>query len=156
MLRLWSDALATPIWDGPSVWLHGDLHPGNLLVHAGRLSGVVDFGDITAGDPATDLSVAWMLLPRSADDAFRGAYAARSGRSLDDATWRRARGWALALSVAFVGHSVDNPMIAGIGRRTLHAVLADTAQADTAQPETARADASQPHTTPSPVDRLPQ
>ena len=146
VLRLWSDSLETPVWDGPPVWLHGDLHPGNLLVHEGRLSGVVDFGDITAGDPATDLSVAWMLLPRNADDAFRGAYAARSGRSVDDATWRRAWGWALALSVVFVGHSVDNPMIACIGRRTLQAVLADTAQAD----------ASRPNTTPSPVDRLPQ
>ena len=45
-----------------AVWIHGDLHPGNLLVRDGRLSGVLDFGDVTAGDPATDLSVGWMLL----------------------------------------------------------------------------------------------
>ena len=61
--RAWRAALATPAWGGAPVWVHGDLHPANILVRRGRISGVIDFGDITAGDPATDLSVAWMLLP---------------------------------------------------------------------------------------------
>jgi hypothetical protein len=39
-------------------------------------------------------------------------------------TWARARGWALSLALAFLAHSADNPMMAGIGRRTLAAVLA--------------------------------
>ena len=47
--------------DGPPLWLHGDLHPANVLVHEGRISAVIDFGDITSGDPATDLSVVWMM-----------------------------------------------------------------------------------------------
>ena len=38
--------------------------------------------------------------------------------------WARARGWALALSLAFLAHSADNPLIAGIGQRTLEAVVA--------------------------------
>ena len=42
--------------------LHGDLHPANVLVNDGQVSGVIDFGDITAGDPASDLSVAWKRL----------------------------------------------------------------------------------------------
>jgi aminoglycoside phosphotransferase (APT) family kinase protein len=50
-------------WDGPPIWLHGDLHPFNLVVNQGRLSAVIDFGDLCAGDPATDLAVAWMLFP---------------------------------------------------------------------------------------------
>lgn len=29
---IWDDALAAPAWDGPPVWLHADLIPGNLLV----------------------------------------------------------------------------------------------------------------------------
>ena len=33
------------------VWLHGDRHPANLLVDRGRISGVIDFGDIAASDP---------------------------------------------------------------------------------------------------------
>lgn len=123
MTRVWRAALATPVWDGAPVWIHGDLHPANILVHRGRISGVIDFGDITAGDPATDLSTAWMLLPADCHAAFRDAYHAASGRAADGDTWARARGWALALSLAFLANSADNPLIAAIGRRTMDAVL---------------------------------
>ena len=102
---------------------HGDLHPANILVHRGRISGVIDFGDITAGDPAADLSVAWMLPPADCRGAFRDAYRAASGHADSDDTWARARGWALALSLAFLAHSADNPLIAAIGHRTIGAVL---------------------------------
>jgi aminoglycoside phosphotransferase (APT) family kinase protein len=129
VLRVWEDAIAAPAYDGPPVWLHGDLHPANILVHDGRVSGVIDFGDITSGDPAADLSVAWMLLPARWHGAFREAYqAARGGTgsagSLDDALWRRARGWALNFAIMFLAHSADNPQLLGIGRRTLRSVLA--------------------------------
>jgi len=118
--RMWDAVVATPRWDGPPVWLHGDLHPANILVDRGRISGVIDFGDITSGDPAADLSVAWMFLPARYHDAFRAA----SEHGADDETWARARGWALALSLAFLAHSADNPLIAGIGQRTIETVLA--------------------------------
>ena len=124
VLAAWSSALDTPVWDGPPVWLHGDLHPANILVHEGRISGVIDFGDVTSGDPATDLAVAWMLLPADCHGSFRSTYAAHCAWGGDSATWARARGWALALSIAFVGHSADNPLMARIGRRALEAVLA--------------------------------
>jgi aminoglycoside phosphotransferase (APT) family kinase protein len=39
---LWKRALANP-FAGPPVWLHGDLHPGNLLVRDGRLAAVIDW-----------------------------------------------------------------------------------------------------------------
>ncbi|MBO0771048.1 MAG: phosphotransferase, partial [Actinobacteria bacterium] len=126
VMRIWQSALAAPRWDGPGVWVHGDLHPANILVHRGRISGVIDFGDLTAGDPAGDLSVAWLLLPAGCRDAFRGAYAEAGGAGADDASWARARGWALALSVVFLAHSADNPLLAGIGRRGLAAVLTGT------------------------------
>jgi aminoglycoside phosphotransferase (APT) family kinase protein len=122
-VRAWQAALATPAWGGAPVWLHGDLHPANILVHRGRVSGVIDFGDITTGDPAADLSVAWMLLPADCRSAFRDAYHAAGGPADSDDTWARARGWALALSLAFLAHSADNPLIAAIGRRTIGAVL---------------------------------
>ncbi len=73
VLRAWDAALAAPGYDGPPVWLHGDLHPANILVNDGQVSGVIDFGDITAGDPAGDLSVAWMLLPLGCHDSFWSA-----------------------------------------------------------------------------------
>jgi aminoglycoside phosphotransferase (APT) family kinase protein len=94
------------------------------LVHGGRISGVIDFGDLTSGDPAADLSVAWMLLPAECHDAFRMAYQAAGGYAEGDEIWVRARGWALVLSLAFLAHSADNPQMAEIGHRTITAVLA--------------------------------
>ena len=117
VLRAWVAALTAPGYDGPPVWLHGDLHPANILVNDGQVSGVIDFGDITAGDPASDLSVAWMLLPLSCHGIFWSAYQA------DDALRARARGWALNLAVVFLAHSEDNPVLRHVGRRTLSAVL---------------------------------
>ena len=108
VLDLWERILATPPWSGPPVWIHGDLHPGNLMVSDGRLSAVIDFGDLTAGDPATDLSACWMLLPSpAARSTFR---AVRDGESdsIDDDTWVRARGWALALGLAYLASSRDD------------------------------------------------
>jgi aminoglycoside phosphotransferase (APT) family kinase protein len=117
--RAWSEALAAPAYDGPPLWLHGDLHPANILVSGRLVSGVIDFGDITAGDLASDLSVAWMLLPLEWHDAFRAAYGGIAGD-----LWLRARGWALALGVVFLARSADNPQLSDVGRHTVAAVLA--------------------------------
>jgi aminoglycoside phosphotransferase (APT) family kinase protein len=118
-LRVWSAAVAAPRHSGEPVWVHGDLHPGNILVDEGQVSGVIDFGDLTAGDPATDLSVAWMLLPLPAHEAFFSA----SGAAYDAALRARARGWALALGLVFLTFSADNPRMLAIGKRTLRRVL---------------------------------
>ena len=59
--RVWHRAAAAPRWPAPEVWIHGDLHPGNILVGKRGISAVIDFGDLAAGDPATDWAVAWML-----------------------------------------------------------------------------------------------
>ncbi|MEY2447646.1 MAG: hypothetical protein QOH79_1122 [Acidimicrobiaceae bacterium] len=120
VVRCWSELAATRPWSGPPLWLHGDLHPANVLVDNGRLSAVIDFGDITVGDPATDLAVAWMLLPVEARPAFRAAAGA-----IDDDTWARSRGWALSLGLAYLANSADNPMFARLGEGVLHQVLGD-------------------------------
>jgi aminoglycoside phosphotransferase (APT) family kinase protein len=124
VLRVWEAALAAPGYDGPPVWLHGDLHPANLLVNDGQVSGVIDFGDITAGDPASDLSVAWMLLPLDRHAGFWSAYQAAGGQA-DDALRTRARGWALNFAIVFLAHSEDHPVLLHVGRRTLSTVLED-------------------------------
>lgn len=123
VLRAWEAAATAPAWDGAPVWLHGDLHPANILVSEGRVSAIIDFGDLTAGDPAGDLSVAWMLLPPGSHGAFRDAYEAANGHGADAGTWSRARGWAVVLSVSFLANSADNPMMARISERTISAVL---------------------------------
>lgn len=119
-LAFWEDALEAPRHAGPPVWLHGDLHPGNVIIEVGRISGVVDFGDITAGDPATDLSSAWTLFGGVHRQLFETGYG-----GIDDTTWRRARGWALSLGLAYLASSADNPVMGVIGKRTLGAVLRD-------------------------------
>lgn len=119
-LSLWNTAISEPPYEGPPVWIHGDLHPANLLTIDGRLSGVVDFGDITSGDPATDLAVAWMLLPAGDRTRFRDAYG-----GADDDAWTRARAWALSLALAMLFNSADNEEMESIGRTTLSSVLED-------------------------------
>ena len=56
--------------------------------------GVLDFSAMGVGDPASDLRVAWNLLPPAARAVFRHRVAA------DDATWARARGWVLLQALA--------------------------------------------------------
>jgi len=124
VLAAWDAALAVPVWDGAPVWLHGDPHPANILVRDGRVSGVLDFGDITAGDPACDLSLAWMLLPASCHGLFRAAYVEAGNGPIAEATWARGRGWALNLAIVFLAWSADNPRLHAVGQRTLAAVLA--------------------------------
>jgi aminoglycoside phosphotransferase (APT) family kinase protein len=58
----WDAALQAPAWDGPPVWIHGDLQSGNLLAVQGRLNAVIDFGCLGVGDPACDVMAAWIFL----------------------------------------------------------------------------------------------
>ena len=118
VLRVWAELQATPAWGGPPLWLHGDLHPSNMLTLDGRLSAVIDFGDLCAGDPATDLAVAWMMFAAPERTLFR------SLAGIDDDTWRRAGGWALNLSLAYLTGD-DSTSMPAIGRHTLAAVLTE-------------------------------
>jgi aminoglycoside phosphotransferase (APT) family kinase protein len=116
----WEAALQAPVWDGPPVWTHGDLLPGNLLVHGGRISAVIDFGCLGIGDPACDLIVAWALLSARTRAIFRDALA------VDEATWARGRGWALSIGLIALPYYQDtNPVFAATARRTIAEVLAD-------------------------------
>lgn len=118
----WSDALEVEPWSGPPVWLHGDLHPMNIIGRAGQLSAVIDFGDLTAGDPATDLMVAWYLFDPARREVFRKAVGA-TGNPLDDATWERGRGWAITHAAAILANSDDNPEMRAVGLRALCRVI---------------------------------
>ncbi|MCM3687083.1 aminoglycoside phosphotransferase family protein [Kocuria rosea] len=82
-------------WGRPPVWLHGDPHPWNLVQRQGRLAGVVDFGDVCGGDPASDLATAWLTLDGPQRAAFRAVVDATG--TYDDAVWARAAAWAALL-----------------------------------------------------------
>jgi aminoglycoside phosphotransferase (APT) family kinase protein len=118
VLGVWDDLRSTPTWAGPPLWLHGDLHPSNMLTHQGDLSAIIDFGDITSGDRATDLALAWMMFDVREREVFREAAA------IDDHTWRRAAGWALNLALAYLTGD-DTTSMPAIGRTTLSAVLTE-------------------------------
>ncbi|MFK3669849.1 aminoglycoside phosphotransferase family protein [Leifsonia aquatica] len=113
---IWERATASR-WEAAPVWFHGDVAEGNLLVDSGRLSAVIDFGTSGVGDPACDLVPAWTMFDEAARTAFRDAVA------LDDATWARARGWALWKAAITLR---DRPADVG-SRTTLRRLLADPA-----------------------------
>jgi aminoglycoside phosphotransferase (APT) family kinase protein len=107
VVEVWERALAAPIWEGPPVWHHGDLDGRNWLVRDGRITGVIDWGAMGVGDPACDVMVAWKLHSSVARDAFRDAL------PTDDATWERARGWAVSQAVAALAYYTpeNNPAL---------------------------------------------
>jgi aminoglycoside phosphotransferase (APT) family kinase protein len=116
----WEAALRTPVWSGPSVWVHGDLAPGNLLLRNGRLAAVIDLGGVGVGDPACDLMPAWNLLPPDARGVFRTAL------EVDDATWDRGRGWALTVALLQLPYYKDtNPTLAASSRHVIREVLTE-------------------------------
>ncbi len=101
------------------MWFHGDFHTGNLLTRGGRLSAVIDFGELGVGDPARDLTVAFTLMSAGSRAAFRSALGA------DDATWLRGRGWALATGLnAYTSYAAHNPRVAAQTTRQITAALA--------------------------------
>jgi aminoglycoside phosphotransferase (APT) family kinase protein len=66
--------------------VHGDFHVRHVLVEDGRVSGVIDWGDVCVGDPSIDLQFAWSLLPAERRAAFLDAYG-----PVDEETRLRAR-----------------------------------------------------------------
>ena len=108
-------ALQAPIDETPR-WLHGDLHPKNLLVHDGHLAGVVDWGDLTVGDRATDLASAWLAFDGVVP---RGFWQAAGDPS--EATLSRAQGWAAVFGAILldVGLAEGDAHFERIGRTTL-------------------------------------
>jgi aminoglycoside phosphotransferase (APT) family kinase protein len=122
LLEVWERASVAPEWSEQPLWLHGDLHPANVVLGAdGRLAGVVDFGDLCSGDPATDLATGWLMFDAVGRRRFREELDAC--RPVDAATWDRARGWAVSMGSALVASSDDAPEFLALGRETLEAVL---------------------------------
>jgi aminoglycoside phosphotransferase (APT) family kinase protein len=117
----WNKALNAPI-DVQATWLHGDLHARNVLVENGVIVGIIDWGDITSGDIATDIASIWMLFgEQNARQQAIAEYA-----NISDATLQRAKGWAIIFGVLLLDTGlVDNPRHAVMGEKTLRRVSED-------------------------------
>ncbi|GAA3820650.1 aminoglycoside phosphotransferase family protein [Cellulomonas soli] len=121
LLARWDALVGSPVWQGPALWLHGDPHPANLLVADGHLRAVLDFGDVTAGDPASDLSTAWLTFDETGREAFRARVTAGAG--WDEAMWLRAEAWAVAMAAVMLAHPEDHPLLAEVGRHAVSQIL---------------------------------
>ena len=116
--RIWEAALSAP-YDAPATWLHGDLHPRNVLVEHEVITGIIDWGDITAGDRATDLAAIWMLFT---DPSVRESALAAYG-SVSDATICRTLGWVIIYGAVLLDTGlVDSPRNAALGRMILQSL----------------------------------
>lgn len=107
----------TPPHVGRPRLVHGDLYARHLLLDdEQRLCGVIDWGDVHAGDPALDLSIAYAFVPPAA----RAGFFARYGE-VDDDTHARARFRALWYGACLVeyGRSSDDDAIAKAGEIAL-------------------------------------
>ena len=94
-------------------WIHGDLHPQNVLVNRGKISGVIDWGDMTAGDPALDLAAIWMIFPQQIErqQSLRHYGATPS-------LTHRAKGWAIFFAAVFSTYGdADDPIQIQMGQR---------------------------------------
>ncbi|BCB90733.1 aminoglycoside phosphotransferase family protein [Phytohabitans suffuscus] len=117
--RVWDDLRALPRGDAPDTMCHGDLIPGNVLVAAGRLAGVLDVGGFGPADPALDLVGAWHLLDAGPRHALR------ADLGCGDLEWERGKAWAFVQAMGTVWYYREsNPTMSRMGRRTLARVLA--------------------------------
>lgn len=119
-LRIWEQALIAPL-AAEARWLHGDLHAQNVVTRNHRLAAVIDWGDITSGDVATDLASIWALFDDpGARELILNAYGA------DQACVSRAKGWAVMFGIILLDSGVINsPRHAAMGEDMLRRLSED-------------------------------
>ncbi len=117
---IWDAALDEP-WKHRPVWIHGDVSVGNLLVQNGELCAVIDFGQLAAGDPACDTTIAWTLFSGDSRRLFIKEL------KVDAATWVRGRGWGIWKALLnFRQHHGKNPTKAEEAKNIILSIVKDT------------------------------
>lgn len=114
---LWQQAVEAPI-DLEPTWIHGDLHPRNILVDKDGITGVIDWGDLAVGDKATDLAAFWCFR-----EPFLRQQALNTYGEVSEATLARAKGWAILFGIILLDSGlVDHSHNAAIGQKILQCV----------------------------------
>lgn len=122
---LWADGLAAPAWQGRALLLHGDPHPGNVVVPppgTGGRATLIDWGDTTRGDPASDLGGLLLHLPSPVLLETYRQSAAWTGIE-DPQIWAalqaRAWAWATRMALALVLTYPPGHGLGSVARRLL-------------------------------------
>ena len=98
-----------------SKFIHGDLHPKNILVNDGKFEAILDWGDMTHGDVSIDLSCLWTLF----EDPKERQMAIDHYQPSQDQILK-AKGWAVFMGVLMLHTGlVDNSTHASIGTQIL-------------------------------------
>src|SRR3954464_5957005 len=119
--RIWATLRALPRGAAEDAMAHCDLIPGNVLVSAGRLAGILDVGGFGPADPSLDLVSAWHLLEAGPRQVLRDHLGS------DNLEWERGKAWAFVQAMGLVWYYVkSNPPMSRTGRRSLERILADT------------------------------
>jgi len=120
LIEIWKHALAAPAAT-ESCWLHGDLHARNVLVEEGSVTAVIDWGDITSGDPATDLACVWSLFgDRAAREDCLSSY------GVSETLRSRAMGWAVRFGATLLETGLaDHPSHATMGEAIFRRLVDD-------------------------------
>jgi len=118
LAKIWDETLSVPDWTGKDIWIHADLHAGNVLAFDGKITGIVDFGMMGVGDPSADCMPAWTLLSQGTRNIFKDIV------NPDTATWLRGRGWAFCMGVvAYPYYKDTNPAFAALARKMIDEVI---------------------------------
>ncbi|GAA1485787.1 phosphotransferase [Brachybacterium fresconis] len=123
----WDRGLGATTWDRPALLMHGDPHPGNVVVPpAGtvREAALIDWGDATIGDPASDLGA---LLLHDPSDSMLRAYRAEATWAgiADEACWSalvdRSWAWGVRLALSLLTAYPRGHRLGRAGQRLLDA-----------------------------------
>ncbi len=87
--QLWQQAVNEP-FPVEKYLLHGDIHPRNVIIHHKKIAAVIDWGDITSGDVATDVGCLWMLFKEKTSRQM-----ALKEYGASESLIKRSKGWAI-------------------------------------------------------------
>ena len=127
--QIWQYAVKIPVHTGPSVWVHGDLHPGNVLVDQNNnVCAIIDWGLLAVGDPACDFMAAYTLFSTDARKIFcnyiNEHIKPELGTEQVQYLWNRAQGWALSWGlVAYAYYRDKNSVLASLALCAITEVL---------------------------------
>ncbi len=97
------------------------MHARNVLVSKGKITAFIDWGDMCAGDPASDLACIWALFDNA---SARLEMAKEYGMS--ESLLIRAMGWAIFYGVLLTETGMhDTPRHYAMGMQTLQRINAD-------------------------------